>query len=953
MRIIISNILQVSLALLGLIITKQSSVLAQISTDGTVNTQINQNGNVTEITGGETRGSNLFHSFQDFSVPVNNEAFFDNASDISNIFSRVTGENISNIDGIIRANGNASLFLINPAGITFGSGARLDIGGSFYGSSASSVLFEDGEFSAVNLDAPPLLTINAPIGLSFRDNPGDINSNQSTLLINSQQTLGLIGGNLRFDSARLGGLGSNVELGGLTESGIVNINNDGSLDFSSAAVKGDISLAASLVFVPGDEGGSIDINAQNLSLASGSSLSAGIGVDSGSSEAQAGDIVINLTEDLTVNNSNIRNANTGSGNAGNVIVNARNISFNNGGQIFNFNNGSGNLGDTIITATGNIIFDGTADNFFSGITNFFTEEANGDVGKINLTAQNLTLTNGANIASRVEANNNSGDINLNIADTIRIEGSALVTRTDGTQTEFFSTLESILGDGNGNSGNINIDTTKIFLNEGLIQTNNLGQGSSGDINLNLDSLSITEGGRISSDIFGAGDGGNITINAQDTVSVAGNTDFFSVIRTDIAPDATGEAGNIKINTRKLTAQDAFISADVFGNGNGGTIDISTTDSIELSNLSLIQANVSIGSGGNGGNLNLQTKQLKLNDGSQISASTSGNGDAGTISINVSESINLSGVGELSRGGIFASALIDSGNGGDINLTTDRLTISDGAIITASNFPSFRGENTVTTPGTGEPGNISIIANSLNLDSEGRIEAITQAETGTGANIDLQVADRIFLMDNNFISAEALGNANGGNLTIDTDFIVAFPDGNNDIIANAQQGQGGNISINAEAILGIQERELSNLTNDINASSEFSLDGNVNITTPDLNPIQGTTELPRNVIDTGETTAQACNSDRHKAGTGTNSFVLSGRGGIAPSPATPLSSGNALIEGEVDSHTSAMPQVIETSQGKIQPARGIKISELGEVILTAYQTENRVKRLPQIKRNCRV
>ncbi|MEO1672636.1 MAG: filamentous hemagglutinin N-terminal domain-containing protein, partial [Cyanobacteria bacterium J06631_2] len=156
-----------------------SSLLAQVTSDGTVNTQVNQNGNVAEITGGETRGDNLFHSFQDFSVGTGNEAFFDNANDISNIFSRVTGGRISDIDGAIRANGSANLFLINPAGIIFGENASLSIGGSFLGTTADSILFEDGEFNATDLDNPPLLTVNAPIGLSFRDNPASIKVNST------------------------------------------------------------------------------------------------------------------------------------------------------------------------------------------------------------------------------------------------------------------------------------------------------------------------------------------------------------------------------------------------------------------------------------------------------------------------------------------------------------------------------------------------------------------------------------------------------------------------------------------------------------------------------------------------------------------------------------------------------------------------------------------------------
>jgi filamentous hemagglutinin family protein len=132
---------------------------AQVTSDGTVNTEVNQTDNVSEITGGETKGDNLFHSFQEFSIRPGNQAFFNNANAIKNIFSRVTGGNVSNIDGLIRANGSASLFLINPAGIIFGEGARLDIGGSFYGSSTDSILFEDGEFSATDLDNPPVLTI--------------------------------------------------------------------------------------------------------------------------------------------------------------------------------------------------------------------------------------------------------------------------------------------------------------------------------------------------------------------------------------------------------------------------------------------------------------------------------------------------------------------------------------------------------------------------------------------------------------------------------------------------------------------------------------------------------------------------------------------------------------------------------------------------------------------------
>ena len=216
-----------------------SMAIAQVTSDGTVNTQVTTDDNVAEITGGETRGDNLFHSFQDFSVPTNNEAFFNNANDIANIFSRVTGGNISNIDGLIRANGSANLFLVNPNGILFGENASLDIGGSFYGSTADSILFEDGEYSATDLDSP-LLTINAPIGLNLRNEPEQI-INRSVVQNDAEETIGLevsprnnltlVGGEINLEGGYLTATGGRIELGGLSQAGTVTFNGDGSLSF--------------------------------------------------------------------------------------------------------------------------------------------------------------------------------------------------------------------------------------------------------------------------------------------------------------------------------------------------------------------------------------------------------------------------------------------------------------------------------------------------------------------------------------------------------------------------------------------------------------------------------------------------------------------------------------------------------------------------------------------------
>ena len=1071
-------LLPFSVCTIGYLCSNIDAAIAQVTPDNTLNTRVNQNGNVAEITGGETRGSNLFHSFQDFSVPTGNTADFINGTDISNIFSRVTGGNISNIDGLIRANGSANLFLINPAGIIFGENASLNLGGSFFGSTSDSILFpNDIEFSAANPDANPLLTINAPIGFSFRDEPGEI-TNSSTansgrgLTVQPGNNISLFGGEINLSGGNITAPGGTIDLASLS-TGEISLNDDGVV----LAVQGDrnnIFLTdAATLNVRGDNGGAIEINADNLTLTGSSLFLAGIDTGSGFSEAQAGDINITTNNIIARDDSQIRNENLGIGNAGNINITTGSLEFTQGSGIIASTFGRGNAGDVTVNATGNVSFDlnfgGINTNVGLQRNDIVVENSVGDAGNINVNAGSLSLDRGARLVSKTSGMGNAGNISLNVAEAVTVDGIGPIPVTVGDFTFDFTSgiFTQATGDGVGNAGDINISAREFSINNrAIIAADSSTRGNAGNINIDtsenvffgLDTLFLTQiqpggvgnGGDIRittqnlrlvdsfllSDSRGIGDAGSIVINASESVSLedAPNTEnsFFGegsliISGVGILGDETeGNAGNIEINAESLTAEgSSFIVAQTNGTGDGGDIIIQTesdvflndssrivsqvqenavgdggeiritSPAISLNDVSAISTTTLAGGEGTAGNIILNTQNLTLTDGAIVDAltenefdggditisantlnlldggkivtATDSTGNAGNISLNVSDRLNISGNNpqfaqflteltqdEIIRGnedrfdaddrfrfatpssiltvlgdtsGLFANTSENStGNGGNISIgNAIQFDLTDAALIS------------VGSQGAGSAGSLAISSESLSLNN-GTLFAATPS--GVGGNITLSIADNLVLENQSLISSQATGNANGGNINIDSQFVIAFPSQNNDIVANAQQGIGGNIDIATEAIFGLSAGNsfLSNTTNDIDASSQFGLDGAISIDATDINPLQGTVELPQSVVEPEQTVAQACQSDR---GVGQNSFVIRGKGGIPPAPDAPLSS-DRIYSNTVSNNT--YPPAIATGKGMIQPARGISVSPDGTISLTAYPTDNSGRRI---------
>ncbi|MBD2254138.1 beta strand repeat-containing protein [Nostoc parmelioides] len=724
-----------------------SPVLAQVISDGTTLTHVESQGDNFQIINGSIEGSNLFHSFSKFSIPNNGSANFSSPSGIHNIFSRVTGGDVSYIHGSIKTNSGVNLFLLNPAGIIFGADARLNLGGSFVATTANSIQFADGrEFSATKLSQLPLFTMSVPIGLQFGQNTGKIalqgtghhltSQNplitpyaptvlEANLAVTPGQTLALLGSSIDLNGGILLAPQGRVELGGVVE-GEVTLNKVGqgfNLDYQNISTFGDINLAGrSLVNVNGINAGSIQVQGRTVSLTDGSVL--------------------------WVQNRGIQKA---------------------------------------------------------------------------------------------------GDIYVFASDTLKLSGA----------TTDLKIRSSIINEtvNSGRSGNISVITPNLSVSNGAVVGNrNYRSADSGYINIITSNLNVN--GYISSDPSAYAAIGTLT-------------------------SSTGKAGDVKVTTQNLSVLDgAYLGSTTFGLGTSGavTIDADSINVIGATPISIasVIANTTIGHGGNAGKLRLNTRTLTIKESGSVTTASLGVGNAGDLTVNATESINLSGRSpNITYGSNISSTVsflsadyytqllnlseIPRGSSGQVSVNTPILKISDEARINTGNY------------GIGNAGALNINTEMVELN-KGFLASFTASGQGGDMNIH---TNALILRDQSLIIGTALGSGDGGNIMINSPVIVGF--NNSDVMANAVTGRGGNIQITTQGMFGLKFRPQLTPENDITASSQFGVNGTVQINHVGVDPNSGLVELPANITDPSQQIATGC------ADTSGSSFVATGRGGIPQNP----------------------------------------------------------------------
>ncbi len=964
----------------GVLLASQwiAPVQAQIIPDSTAGTQLNSSCAVTYcIEGGTLLDNRRLHSFEQFSLGTNETVYFQNASGLAAILSRVTGGTASRLDGKIRADGTADFFLINPAGILFGPNASLQLGGSFYASTASGLTLSDGsEFSAIAPQPPNLLTVSTPVGLQFGSSANSPITDPNAGLIQVAGTGNQYSTDPQFfildRSNRPEGLAvaagktlllaaPNIDLvgGNLTApSGTLNLwaLSDGSLDLTQGPqpgqALGNITLRQASGDVSGDRPGSISLQGNRIALLEGSGLVSN--TTGGTSSTPGGQISITANEALTLigqgqGQFSFIRADVEFGAAGqgsSILVKTPQLTLQQSGVLTVNTYDLGTAGLLRIEADQIDL-----ENFGSGI--FSSVFSPSSAAGVEIATQRMNLRDGATLLSYSAGPGQASPLRIDASEYLHILGTSAQGVPSGLFSYAFATgaggdisvktPELGLTDGgniaaialdSGNSGSINITADRVKL-EGLsivdspsgIFSQTYGSGNGGEVHLTVDQLTALNGGTVSVSTYGAGQGGVLDIKARAVVLTGlGNTDNLSGLFAQAQGNATGSGGMLKIDTDTLQITGgARAAVSTFSSGDGGQLlvqanqiqidGVSPDDASPSGLFALVQPNAT----GNGGQLIVETNQLQITGGGQIAVSTLGAGNAGDLIVRAQDRIELVGGGTANgRSGLFANAILGTGNGGTVTVETRDLSLQTGATISASNFQS----QGLLPPGNGSAGSLNLTADIISLDHS----TLTAGSAGGDQGNIALLSNLLVLRNGSRIYTDAQGDATGGNIQIKTGFLIAPADENSDITANAASNFGGQVEIAAQRIFGIQFREQLTPNSDITASSGLGaqFDGTVELETPGIDPSQSLPELPDQLVDANQQIVAQCG----QATQGT--FVTTGRGGLPTNPQATLNAGSLWQDSRTASASTDVPGVPSST---LQEAQGWSLNAQSQVVLT--------------------
>jgi len=521
---------------------------------------------------------------------------------------------------------------------------------------------------------------------------------------------------------------------------------------------------------------------------------------------------------------------SGTGNAGNVNITAGALDVRNGALLESRTRGKGNAGSVNIYAGDTVTFDGEGIYGSSGAFSTVEESrAMGKGGDINITADSLKVTNGAQLESRTRGQGNAGSVNINASGSVTFDGvgifhSAAYSTVEDTAVGKGGNINITTGSldvtkgagliahtaGRGDAGNVTINASGSVTFDGVssngwfsgaystVESRAMGKG--GSVNIMAGSLSVKDGARLNTGTNGQGDAGSVIINARDTVSFDGVGFYSDGVNTYGLPSAalsnveesgTGNAGGVSITAGSLkVTNSAQLESRTKGQGNAGSVNINASGSVTFDGVgsfgpSAASSSVEDTAVGKGGNINITTGSLDVTKGAGLFAFTAGRGDAGNVNINARAPVSFDGLGSRADSTVQSGAV---GNGGGIEIKADSLFVTNGAILTAS------------TAGQGNGGKITLNANTLEAVNGGQV-LTTSSSSGKAGDITLKVLNSVTLSGSASglrANTDANSTGSGGTISIDPNQLT-LTNGANVSVDSQGTGKGGNIQVQAGSI----------------------------------------------------------------------------------------------------------------------------------------------------------
>lgn len=803
---------------------------------------------------GETHGSNLFHSFSDFSIDTGESATFTGPDVIDNVLTRVTGNTPSTFNGALNsAIPSANFYFINPNGIIFKEGAQINVDGSFYASTGNYInLGQDGVFHAD--PNASTLTSSPPAAFGFLEgNPGQITLEGTQLVTGLSlnlpfgASLSLIGGDITLEQSapgavtHLGGFlpnstgsfisptGNRFELVSVASGGeAVSVN--GVYDLSSFSTLGNVMITGGSIIDATDvyiHGGNITIS--EAMIAPGYLFLAGL-----SGPVSGGNIDITATEQVSI--------------LGTAPINtfaAEFIPRPDGGPYISgiTTYGGSPVPGAPASDAANINING-GNVTVSGVAAVISERLGpGVAGDINITGETVEIRNGAFVANINLYEGAGGNITVE-ADQVILDGEGDPTGLTGLNASSnFNPAFGNLGPdlavsfnpalANGDAGTVTVTATGsgglTIKNGASISTESRAFGKAGDIVINTTDATLSRDGMafgaIASQSAYAGDAGDITVHATGDINIESGFEITGSI------EGTGNGGSVSVtadNSINISGENSGIAsatiepsdevkdqlAQRFGSADfdsmiidlnnfaGGPLlqpDATLFDALAaLQLLGLINLNDPDPSAGDAGTITATAATLNMDDASRITSSTSDNGNGGIINVQV-DTLAMTNDAEIrSRTGLLNEVTgnleIGTGDGGSINImASDSISMSSGSSISASSL------------GDGTAGNISVNAgNSLDMNNS---SITSQAEgAGDGGNISVAATSAVNMTNSASISASSLGAGLAGNISINAGQTLNMS--GSSITTQAVESDGGNISLVAVDMIYLDQSEIT-------------------------------------------------------------------------------------------------------------------------------------------------